>query len=345
MKENLLMKNKENESSMIDYLKIEINSISVAENLIKNKLLDFESTVNNNTGEVKRQKSVFQGLTIFIYPKGKILIEGSLHKFRNKGVHNFDDFTFLEVCRIINKICKMFGFEASKATLHGLEFGVNIRVNQNPTNVLRMIICYGKDVIQKMNISAKAEGLQSVQTNYVVKIYNKSLQYKPEKLDDILRVEQKILRMRQLRHLEIYTLRDLTDYCKIERLGGILFTMFNELVIYEPLDVSALSKTELKLYEKAENPRFWEQLSRRMRTHHRQRFEQMIDRHSKQRVKENIINLINSKWTELLKDKFLKENLCNVFTNNLEFKKCNVFTNFLPSSQSEKCNVFTGSIG
>jgi hypothetical protein len=315
---------------MIDYLKIEIKSLSVAENLIKNKLLDFESTVNNNTGEVKRQKSVFQGLTFFVYPNGKILIEGSLHKFRNKGIHNFDDFSFFEVCQTINRISKMFGFEASKATLHGLEFGVNIRVNQNPTNVLKMIICYGKDAIQKMDISAKAEGLKSVQTNYVVKIYNKSMQYRPENLDDILRVEQKILRMRQLRNLEICTLKDLTDYFKIKRLGGILFSMFKELIIYEPLDVSALSKSELKLYEKSENPRFWEQLSRRMRTHNKQQFEKMIDKHSKQRLKENITNLINSKWTELLNAKPLREHSCNVFTNNLEFKNVTFSPTFCP---------------
>lgn len=286
---------------MIDFVKIEINSRNIADALTNNQLLNFKNESDNETGELEKQRAKYQGLKFLIYPNtGKVVIEGSIHKYYNAGLHNHNDFSFAQIVSTITDISETFNFNPQVAYLHGLEFGVNIRLVQNPSTVLNMIVCYGNDGINKMNISdGRAEGIISNQTNHIVKIYNKSLQY--QQPENILRVEDKIIRMRKIEHLSINTLHDLTDHNKVASLGNVLFQMFDLLIIHEPVRIDELSKPDLKLYEQAGNPRFWEGLNRFQRFKKRTRYESIIERYSIDRIKETIKLKVVEKWEELLK--------------------------------------------
>lgn len=231
---------------MIDFVKIEINSETVAEGLRKNPLLSFKNESDNETGELEKQRAKYKNLKFLIYSTNKTIIEGSIHKYHNAGLHNHNDFSFGQIVETIADISETFGFDAQQANLHGLEFGVNIRLGQNPSTVLNMIVCYGNDTVNKMIISdGGGHGITSKQSNYYVKIYNKSLQYNQD--EHILRVEDKIIRMQQIKSLNINTLNDLTDRNKVASLGKVLFEMFDMLIIHEPVRLSELSKPDLKL--------------------------------------------------------------------------------------------------
>ena len=76
---------------MIDFIKINVNNLD-ANKLEVNSLLDFLLTVNTKTGEVNPYTSAYyRGLEFKIYePTEKtdykrVTIEGSLHKYWNKG--------------------------------------------------------------------------------------------------------------------------------------------------------------------------------------------------------------------------------------------------------------------
>ena len=307
---------------MIDFVKIEINSETVAEGLRKNPLLSFKNESDNETGELEKQRAKYKNLKFLIYPTGKTIIEGSIHKYHNAGEHNHNDFGFEQIVETIADISQKFGFDAKEASLHGLEFGVNIRLGRNPSTILNMIVCYGNNTINKMIISdGVGHGIMSKQSNYYVKIYNKSLQYGTD--EHILRVEDKIIRMRQIANLGINTLHDLTDRNKVASLGNILFAMFDMLIIHEPVRLNELSKPELKLYEQAGNPRFWEGLNGSQRYKKKENYRAIIERYSTAQIKENIKQKVVEKWHELLKS---GDNLTGII-------------------ETPKSDNFTGSIG
>jgi hypothetical protein len=298
---------------MIDFLKIEINSKSVADAISNNPLLSRKNQSDDETGELEIQKGIYRSLKFWTNKNGKVTIEGSIHKYYNAGLHNHNDFSFGQVVATIADICQTFDFRPEIAHLHGLEFGVNIRLGQNPSTVLNMIVCYNNDAINKMIVSGKrADGIVSHQTNHVVKIYNKSIQY--DQPEHILRVEEKIIRMRKIEHLSIHTLQDLCDRTKVASLGNVLFEMFDSLIIHEPIKLSELSKPELKLYEQAGNPRFWEGLNYSQRYKKRIRYDAIIERFSTDKIKETIKQKVVDKWQELLKSG-------DVCTENLETEK------------------------
>jgi hypothetical protein len=288
---------------MIDYVKLEINSESFADRINNNKLLNYESEVSENTGEIKRRTAQYAGFKFLVYPNHKVIMEGSLHKYRNGGEHNFDDFTFVNLCETIEILSKTFQFSPQEAEIRGFEFGVNIVTRMNPTEFLKMIVCYGNSPINWMNISG-GKGINCKQTNDVVKIYNKSLQYK--QTENILRIENKVIRMRKVQNLQISILQDLTNISNLELLGSLLLDMFDNLIIHEPINIECLSKSEAKLYNDSGNPRFWANLNRSQRYKKLSKYNLLIKEKGVFKVKETVRDLISSKWNELqnLGDKY-----------------------------------------
>jgi hypothetical protein len=281
---------------MIDYVKLEINSKSVAEAIRLNPELVFKTEVINATGEETKQISKYRGLKFLIYPNNKIIIEGSIHKYKNEGEHNFDDFNFYHLSETIKIICEKFRFDPKEAILRGFEFGVNIITIKNPTDILKMILCYGNDEFNKMDIG---KGIQSKQDSEIVKIYNKSIQYKRK--ENILRIENKIIRMRKIHNLEIKHLHDLIKPNKLIQLGKVLTEMFEKVIIHEPVKIELLTKPELKLYDNCGNPRFWTGLNRSQRHKKLSQYNYLIENKSLLNLKKMLSKQVAEKWYELLK--------------------------------------------
>ena len=56
--------------------------------------LEWRISVKEKTGEIKNVRIAEYNGLIFIEKEGRTYIKGSLHKYNNKGKHNYDQFTY-----------------------------------------------------------------------------------------------------------------------------------------------------------------------------------------------------------------------------------------------------------
>ena len=285
-------------SKMIDYIKLEIFSKAFAEKLENHELLDFKIEVNKITGELTKQVAKYQDMEFIIYQNKKITIAGSLHKYFNEGHHNHNDFNFQNLENTILEFCQTFDFNPEIANIRGIEFGVNINTETNPSDILNMLVCYKNKSINRMQVKSLGNGRVSQQTNHILKIYNKSLQFGQPK--NILRIEQKVIRMRKLKKQNIRLLSDLLYKENIEPLGVLLLEMFESLIIHEPIKEQSLTPKEQLLYLKAGNPRHWLNLPPSQRFKMKSDYNKLISTKGSEKIKETISQQIAEKWLELL---------------------------------------------
>ena len=283
---------------MIDFIKLEIFSKTFAEKLENHELLDFKIEVNKITGELTKQVAKYQDMEFIIYQNKKITIAGSLHKYFNEGQHNHNDFNFQNLENTILKFCQTFDFNPELAYIRGIEFGVNINTERNPSDILNMLVCYKNKSINRMQVKSMGDGRVSQQTNQILKIYNKSLQFGQPK--NILRIEQKVIRMRKLKKHNIKGLSDLLYKENIEPLGVLLLEMFDSLIIHEPIKEQSLIPKEQLLYLKAGNPRHWLNLQPSQRFKMKRDYNKLIFTKGSEKIKETISKQIAEKWHELL---------------------------------------------
>ena len=94
---------------MLDFVKILIRTPGFAAQILQNPIFDFILKVSDSTAEIKDGKEAkYNGLTIRGLHSGVVLISGSLHKFKNNGLHNYDTFYLNEVIEVINHWQKLF---------------------------------------------------------------------------------------------------------------------------------------------------------------------------------------------------------------------------------------------
>lgn len=93
---------------MIDFIKFEIKDETLGNTVWENSDLEYLSEtdyLNRHTGEVKTiQKKTHRNL-IFAKYDNRLEISGSLHKYRNNGIHNADDFSISDCIKTINSLC------------------------------------------------------------------------------------------------------------------------------------------------------------------------------------------------------------------------------------------------
>ncbi len=234
-------------------------------------------------------------------------VRGSFHKYKNKGLHNADDYTLSDFKNTLNQLSNEFGLNADIAPLNGFEFGVNIKLPTNPNNALN------RHILHKTEIGNRQKEYKEYEyNNHTFKIYNKSelTEIEPYQSGNILRVEVRVERMEYIRkQKQIYLKRisDLLDVAVWERLEKILIKTIEECLFidFSENEIRKLSNENEKLYLKYANPLFWERLyceTRRNRnkyTRERAKCEAFICHYSKSTLKNDIVNLISAKCTEL----------------------------------------------
>lgn len=230
-------------------------------------------------------------------------LRGSLHKFKNKGEHNADDFKMSDLMNVFNTLYQEMGLNPDITPLNGFEFGINVKLTTNPNNVLDRLILYKSDSgINKKNYREFEFG------NYSFKIYNKSEQTKVEQYqsENILRVEIKV---RKMVYIKKYGLncRVLSDLLSVEvwkRLEIVLIQMITDclFVDFTVQEIERLSKNEYIQYLKYVNPSYWVNLQKKDRkkySQERERCKKFLTLHGASTLQTDIIKLIREKCTEL----------------------------------------------
>jgi len=237
-------------------------------------------------------------------PKYYLKVKGSLHKNWFNG-SNYKRFYYYNVCSEIDKICTTLQINRLVAKVVNLEFGVNIEVDFTPHMFLEdNLINYKNNQFNQYapDKRNKRLGFECVLSQYVVKCYDKSLQFD---LDyKLMRFELKFKKMQKLKRIGIINLHDLTKIEIINKLGQLLINAWNDILLNEPLETGATNLTQLQkdLIRDANNPKYWLQLnnlSPRKLKHHRAVFKGLIVNFGKG-YHADILEKIENEWKYLL---------------------------------------------
>lgn len=298
---------------MFDGIKIMIKDGVSDRELLSNPYLDFRCT-QKDTGEVptasERAKNKgynyketdYKNLNIRVFDTGTVLIVGSLHKFYNEGLHNYNQYTLEDVSRTLIKLNNELGIEPKTARIQSLEFGLNLLTN--PTLFIENLVTHKTNMFNRFDV-INSNGKKTLEKGkqFNLKIYDKGLQNRKYTHDLILRFEYVCRKMELISKHPIY-LSNLLKPEIIERCGCLLKKAYKDLIIKEPVNLRGMKTNERELYLKGINPNYWSTLTKQTRYRKRNEFNQLLDLYSTDRIKEkthqifietlhNIINTVN----------------------------------------------------
>jgi hypothetical protein len=264
---------------MIDGIQIVTNHFDV-DKLVNDEKLDFAPLIAPLSfgGIVEGYKAKLRG-GLFVkiklqfehkgkyypYPKPKLEIKGSLHKF--KDGRNDTDFHFIDVCSTIDALCKLLSLEPSRCEVHTLEFGVNIPLSMHPKDVFGTYVSYNQKRTMKGFVSnddnyhnSEFDGVKCSLSQFGIKIYDKGFQYK--RSENIMRFECQVLKMQYLEKKKVFikTLQDLKNKEVHEQLSNILIALHGDILKVNKCDTSKLSHKDKMLFDNGQNLTYWEQL-------------------------------------------------------------------------------------
>lgn len=307
----------------------------LAERLLRSPLLQFDEVRERGSAKVKRYYTTqkLRDFAFMVYPDtGKVTVKGSWPKFHNNGQHNYTRYATTDLLADIAELSGMFGYDFSDGLIHGLEAGVNLDLSNlpqpcfTPSYLIPRIICFqGRMPFLPMkSIKGAGHGVECAMHNYRIKIYDKGLQHHLP--NPLLRLEYDCNMMKELKPLGIRLLSDLTDIQKMHLLGQKVQGLLADMVIMEPLPIDTLSTAGRKLYEKAERPSFWLELSRRNRNYYLNSYRDLIQTYSQYRLHETLCEQARMEWATLTEN-------CNIFagaypanTSASSTKNCNIFS-------------------
>ena len=287
---------------MYDYLKMWIEYKEDIDSLLSHSLLSFTGLYKTDTGEVIEYPKVadWGGFEFKQFSQTRIQITGSLHKYWNNGT-NENDFTLDNVISAIDRICKQFGIDARRVTIHNLEYGVNINSSFSSSEIIEDIICF-----KNVRPSWPYEGndnqfyfIEFKKGNNYLKVYDKGKQYQTV---NTLRIEVKSMRSAELKQSGAITLNDLKSKSVFKVLGRKLMQFSANIVFNDStIDLTRLSKKEYKIYNEMVNPRKWVLKGGKTTTQYRRekKFIQIVNHYGSRNIYSHIRELVRDKVNEL----------------------------------------------
>lgn len=309
---------------MIDYISVELEK-RIINSLLINPLLNFAVKINEETGEYNPHnkdyvvKTAYYEGFLFYYTKNiisgneRIHLKGSIHKFYTGGVNN-TDYDLNRLKWSINALRVCFDIEPNKTQIHSLEFGVNINTPNSCSGIISNILYYYNRKPNEQDYLGKGQLTEFRLSQYRIKIYNKSLQYftngiEKQNQDNLMRVEIHVDTMQYLHNksIPIKTLGDLTDNLNLIHLGGLLISMFNDIVLFDArIKTTALTLKEKRFLNEMNNPRKWDAIRKDKRAkYYSRQLEKLRDitiQNTPNNLQLTIANSIQRKWDSLTRN-------------------------------------------
>ena len=243
---------------MIDGIKI-YDLKTDPDQLLQNPYLAeyWNTTVHNSDGMYKYGLAEYFGLK-FQLKHGKVRLQGSVHKYRNNGRHNYDDFRAVDVAEVVRELSERFEIDTARTLLNNVEFGVNVVLPFGVHIVLDNLIVFKGEPFIKV-VEDGMSYYQCKKTHFIIKIYNKGLQYNLP--NNVLRFEIKVMRMQYLetKGIKLRYLSDLLNMAIYEPLGNILTEVFEGILFGDnTLNEKGLNTKELETFLRGSNPKTWQ---------------------------------------------------------------------------------------
>jgi hypothetical protein len=294
---------------MIDNVKMSVIDRHRLENHVKNNnLMELEGKYNIDTGEAKSYPQKGNDLNLdFNITLHSAIISGSLHKYKNllsgNRNQNHDDFYFCEIQEVILGLIEKYNIEKG-TSLTNLEFGFNLAVSKDPKIIIdnNLLMNNYKAHNKHLKFSGTGDYKEFQLTDYRIKVYNKSKQYKLN--TNILRVEIKIIKKRLLQQMGIYCLEDLLDREPIEQLFQLFMNKFEGLNIIDDYDPETIPEKDRNKLNEYTNPNFWIRIksekSPKVIYRLKKDFISLLNKYELLVTKNEIRENLNSKFLELL---------------------------------------------
>lgn len=274
----------------------------------------FPLGVIEHTWEVLKQprKAKYKSLTFTVSPSSgggvRCYIDGSIHKYKNNGLHNYDGFTMADIQAVVLDLQTRFGIDPARTYLHGLEIGINIPMESHKQVVrsIRAAIVQKNKPYTDLFPRSNVVGKLAARDAYEVKIYDKGRASNKEQ--PILRIEVRVLKMRYLSGYGLETLADLTSPKKVNALIGVLKDALGHTVFIDPYaQKDQLNQREVLLLETFRQPEKWVKLDFEQRRTKREQIERILKKCNAFNVRNDLERLILREWEILLNVDFEAE--------------------------------------
>lgn len=257
---------------MIDYVKISLVNYDHKQ-LFNSNLLEFFESINTHTGELKtigpngkerkpHQTAFYRGLTFKVYHHGPVYFSGSLHKYWNEGLHNYNLFDYNAFLDVLNDLNIKFGICPSSSQLRAIEVGVNVNPPIPTIEIIDNCLMHSTRPFEYKYHSDEGRYKQCEHSQYIIKLYDKALHYNAKGFNvkgEVLRFEIKYKKMQILNGLGIYTLNDIARF-NWERFNYLLTSQWSK-IIYAPKHECVSSMRLLQF----QNERHWTNLMKNNR--------------------------------------------------------------------------------
>ena len=235
----------------LDFIKTQVIGLS-KEHFTDNKKLLFTTQLKDRD-EVRFEWCEIDNMKLKIYPSGYIEFSGSLHKYFNKGRHNYNDFDFKVFKLVLKRLYKEYRVKPENLRIIQLEYGFNLVPDDVKTDTILKGLLQHKTVSFDRFNNRHGTYYQAEHTQYFLKVYNKAKQYKLP--NECLRIEIKQKNWTNYRKDGINTLQDFIEVDKT-RFVGYLIDRWDEVVFFD------LTNSNLKKWDKYSNELFWRDLRR-----------------------------------------------------------------------------------
>ncbi|MXO06169.1 hypothetical protein [Flavobacterium sp. HBTb2-11-1] len=297
---------------MFDLINTNVKDRKKFENYLENStFIDLTNSINTITGEILEypKKGSFHNINIRINKLFSKLV-GSLHKlnnimFRNED-QNYNDFTYEELSSLLPYFIDKFDLENNNH-LTKLELGFNIKVDFDPQKIIDNNLLMYDYKNHNRNKVLNGDFKEFFKSDYSLKIYNKSRQYKKkfDVKDHILRIELKLTSKRKIQSFGINCLEDLLDKDRIYKVFQFLQKEFQKLTIVDNVDFEKFPQKDLDKLNKYTNPNYWNALktqnkSYKVQARLKKDFNLFLKKHQLDNLKVNLENKLSSKFWELI---------------------------------------------
>ncbi len=283
---------------MIDGIKINNFPVSASE-ILQNNHLTFPLSNIASTGEMlNRAQVAHYGSTDIVVKGGNVKMKGSAHKHFEGGT-NYKDFSIPEIQKVITDLANTFQFDPKDALINFIEIGVNIEVMSDPSSLIKNFLIYRHKEFETLPVTGKGYGRKCETQRFMIKIYNKSMQYGLP--FHLLRFEVKVSRMEFLKQYGIdnLTMDDLRHPYVYPKLQKMLLNVFNRILIFNSdINIDSIqNQKDRELVLQGRYPEYWRELPRQRKSEQIKRF---IELTGKNNLKSELAELIENKWNKLL---------------------------------------------
>lgn len=246
---------------------------SAINQLLKNQNLEFKSLVNLETSEVDKTRIwTDRGMTILIKSPGYGIIKGSLHKFKNGGIHNYDDFNWDEAFQTIDNLSDTLGLQVKDLKLVNLEWGLNIETDIPPKEIINgLVIHHGVEFKNMYVFPGTCSICQHEQ--YAIKVYDKGKQ--SHLSTNLMRIEVSANKSRYYNPLGVTSLYDLArEEVRVNLQNSLIFAWMDTILIDpEMFLIKPSNKSDFERIAKWSNPNFWTKSIKQTREYNKKAYD------------------------------------------------------------------------